>query len=59
MLGDLGILIPEVLADVPDSSRMGDAESIPCVLALGRGMCVHCCAGCRRGGGVLVPRGDA
>lgn len=36
---DLGILIPKVLADTPDSSSMGDAASTPCVLALGRWMC--------------------
>lgn len=36
MLGDLGILIPEALADAPDSNRMGHAGSIPRVLALGR-----------------------
>lgn len=51
MPGDLGILIPEALADAPDSSRMADAASIPCVLALGRWMCVRSCPGSRRGVG--------
>lgn len=54
-LGDLGILIPEALADVPDPTKMGDADSIACVLAFGRWMCVHFMQGHR---GVLVTQGD-
>lgn len=53
--GDLGVLIPEALADVPDPTRMGDADNIPHVLARGRCVCVHFMRG---HGGVLVTWGD-